>query len=114
MRRGEIGDHGLIDAVCSRFIEDFGEIRTRGFQRTAQADKLNCNRNGLGAAEAHDADTAAAGRSGDGGDGVCGCGAHVPLWYRADRSAATMNDLCSTKTFKYEKLHVILKRTGLS
>lgn len=40
------------------------------FERLAKADKLGCEKSGVGTAETHDAYSAAAGRRRDGGDGV--------------------------------------------
>ena len=39
-------------------------------KRLAKADKLGSDKSGVGTAEAHDTYSAAAGRRGDGGDGV--------------------------------------------
>lgn len=63
------GDHGFVDARgVGRIVvvEYFGEARAGMLKRMTQADELRRDRSGLRSAEAHDADAAAAGRSGDG------------------------------------------------
>jgi hypothetical protein len=80
--RGKIGDDGFVDLlgggrVVGR-IKDVCEPCARMFQRMMKTNKLGCDRCRLRAAEAHDADTAASGRRGDGrnriggGDFTCG------------------------------------------
>ena len=51
-------------------VENVGETRARMLERMAETNELCGDGCGMRTAEAHDTDAAAAGRRGDGGDGV--------------------------------------------